>query len=1075
MRFQELNYLFEHNVVNVDAIQSYVGGFAHHCKSEIAKEWFTKTLARHLEQDDDFNKPMGKDEYPRNPPAWLAVALERGDDVRVFTAPQELTPIFDHLVDYFNWLTDSEDPIMQDRRRILAVTVPIAIKKSEEWVQGDARKAMKQEVSGVQAVASYPPYVWVTPTTYEAVVRDGKVLQNCLGQGMYEKEFRQKQIHLFFLHDSKGEPHVAIRAEGKTRDILEVKGKQNQPPVGRYIALTAQFINDQKLKVSGGQHDIKLMGLVIDPQTGHVGTASSFGKVVMSLDGGIKVVEVDGQIEVVRSQRSYEGDKQVGGGKNYWFVSATEGDLFTVTHDKNGKIMVGNMPDGAIKYRPMVQQFLNEFFADGAPLPVEDNSYGRKNGIEALNLPYDYLAHKYGLPEEVSKEEFKVGDLVGYLKGINTGHGQIKTILEMRRGGDSDFSVSINKDKVDGVSWDYQYTAGHHFNSDFAADQDKETKQEQASRRPALIAVLNHLKLPPNQELITRAQKYEGRDNWRGNLNLFYSATDRKYGDISVNDKLWSEAGITVYSRKEAEGHTYISYAKGNNIIFEFTEETTRQEPILADEKYRKVMQKILIASLNACAALDWVKTAEVMLDEYDVFLGKNGKWTTRESAGEKFHVFDDGAYFTRIDRGQNTIVYTAYTASDQPIISMDIRDNRNAVSFKDFDHGRISASRYFQWLLNNTSYHGADTVDAGGGYRGDREVTAQMALWHMGLFYDTRSDSWKLVQDGKMVYEGSNFRAINFRNRIFIVDNHSGILGYFKKNGTVIEDERAFPPHSEKDLYGPISEIVKNTDYVLNRGQHGWSRDYEEKSLNDAGYGFHHETKEFGALSDHYPERVVAELPKGEKWIQRSYEKSGENSLVVGDEGNKETRVHPNRYSLVNKDGKTEMRVDCDDDHVKTVVYRDDSGMYNRNGTDLNRMPAPLKKKLIVLLEKNNLRLSPTHAKEFGYYRSAEGTFKPLKGNKALEGYLDGKIVFADGHEFRFTHGEWNLGKEDPNEEHAYNRFTPYIKVKLDDEGIESVSYLKKNVKRNPKEYMPYIHKLMTIFSTIAGGSDDD
>jgi hypothetical protein len=41
---------------------------------------------------------------------------------------------------------------------------------------------------------------------------------------------------------------------------------------------------------------------------------------------------------------------------------------------------------------------------------------------------------------------------------------------------------------------------------------------------------------------------------------------------------------------------------------------------------------------------------------------------------------------------------------------------------------------------------------------------------------------------------------------------------------------------------------------------------------------------------------------------------------------------------------------------------------------------------------------------------------------------------------------------------------------VKLDDEGIESVKYLNKKVKRKPQEYMPYIQKLMQIFALVSG-----
>jgi hypothetical protein len=64
----------------------------------------------------------------------------------------------------------------------------------------------------------------------------------------------------------------------------------------------------------------------------------------------------------------------------------------------------------------------------------------------------------------------------------------------------------------------------------------------------------------------------------------------------------------------------------------------------------------------------------------------------------------------------------------------------------------------------------------------------------------------------------------------------------------------------------------------------------------------------------------------------------------------------------------------------------------------------------------------------------------------------------------------KWELGIENPEAEHHYERFNAYIRIVLDEDGIESVHYLNKDVKRKPNEYMPYIQKLMKIFATISG-----
>jgi hypothetical protein len=140
-------FLLEHNVVNKDAILQYCKEFADNCVNPNAKQWFMVTLAKYLAKDEEINAPMTAQTTPRIPPTWMKAAQERGDDLRVFEAPRNLDGVFDHLVDYFNHLNITDARLLSDPRRVLTVTVPVAIKKSEDWVKADAKAAAAEDHS----------------------------------------------------------------------------------------------------------------------------------------------------------------------------------------------------------------------------------------------------------------------------------------------------------------------------------------------------------------------------------------------------------------------------------------------------------------------------------------------------------------------------------------------------------------------------------------------------------------------------------------------------------------------------------------------------------------------------------------------------------------------------------------------------------------------------------------------------------------------------------------------------------------------------------------------------------------
>lgn len=1083
MRLLEMyeQLLLEHNVVNADAIKRYVSQFASQCHNENAREWFNTVLARHLEKDDHLNVRMTDQNIPRNAPAWLDAAIARGDDLRVFNVPSHLTTSFEHLVDYMNYLADHEDPVIENRDRIMKVTVPQAVTKSEEWSSAEAKKAAQTEATDMKLIHQDGGFKWVEPQTLDALHRDGKILHICTGNGTYDRQFTSKSMRFFILYDSKNQPHVCISVHysGKTMEGLDqVKGKQNKAPIGRYARLCANFLNWLKPSAVGSNTDVKNMGLVLNAQGQLTTIVEASGTVVYTI-GGVRVYETTGATQHVAGD--YGGGSVSLTGVDYWFNSS-EGDLFRIkVADGKAYLNLANTTVPVPTIRHLVQQFMNNYFPDGAPPPLStrygsstvNNLQSSNDGGINLKLRYNALNKKYGSYEEVGELKFEVDGCRAYLWGQEH-YSRIQREIFILRGDETLFGVPLGSGNDETIT---SLNVWSHSMRDSEA---------MLAIKPVIVATLNEIGVPPQADISQHSNK------WREKLNLYYSKEKNLWGSYEeVCAKLWERGPYSLWKRNEI-GLDYFMMMKKNQCQPVFFIEPEGNLRVFGDvlstktndrdddthEVDKGVVPKLLLTVLNSVSDLGFMKTVanDGSLDEYDIFLVEGQpKWQSRASAGQLFHKFDDGSYFTKIGRGSSD-VYNLYGPTDKGILAVTV-EGGDAEGFALLDGSILSASRQVLWLFNEIHVDGIDTVDGGGYYYGKNESTQpKPVLWKLGMFYDTRGEQWKLIQDGKLLHDGGTYRAINFRNRVFLMDNHDGLLGWFKKDGHLIGEKQSFG--NERAFLSALEDLIDNTSFYMTRGN-----EHHEDRHRENGFFWHKDENKSINFRDSeklWPQKTVLKLPKGYEWINKSVDKTFHDA-------EKEETPHGQSYSLVDSDGKSFMRANFDDDHLKNVRFSTKGSMDNYALTsDLKEMKdGPQKKAFLALLEKLNKKLTPTQVAEIGWYRTKTGAYKSLASKPILSAYFKGKIDFGDGHIFKReshrrkkndyandyeTVTSWELGTENPDAEYHHEKFKAYLRVILDDEGIDSVQYLKKEVKRQPKEYMPYIHKLMQIFSTISG-----
>ena len=82
----------------------------------------------------------------------------------------------------------------------------------------------------------------VTP---EALDAESALMGHCVGNGSYDHPLRRGEIAIYSLRDGKGRSHVTIEENAFTGDLVQVHGKQNRPPLERYVELLVPWLNER--------------------------------------------------------------------------------------------------------------------------------------------------------------------------------------------------------------------------------------------------------------------------------------------------------------------------------------------------------------------------------------------------------------------------------------------------------------------------------------------------------------------------------------------------------------------------------------------------------------------------------------------------------------------------------------------------------------------------------------------------------------------------------------------------------------------------------------------------------------
>jgi hypothetical protein len=319
MRAREI--LAEANLINTEAVKNnYLRLTAeqHMAGYPDLQAWFLRAGFRYIQQlplDSDAIKPasqsMLNDPRTHEECPWLQAALDRGDEVGFFSPSGQFHERVRGMLD---WLVVQR--VNGVRLNLDRLSFAQALEHAEQWHREMAERNARQadqgdDIKGLVEVMKFKDdFRWVQLKSAKALKREGTLMQHCVGEGGYTGAVKSGRTRIYSLRDPQNQPHCTIEVE--SRQVNQVKGKQNKAPVEKYVAYVRVFLQALKLPVFGAATDLRHAGL-IQRETGDIEALRRTREEVTLSDGAVAIIDtVEDDEPSVRVRRRDHDIAQVG-------------------------------------------------------------------------------------------------------------------------------------------------------------------------------------------------------------------------------------------------------------------------------------------------------------------------------------------------------------------------------------------------------------------------------------------------------------------------------------------------------------------------------------------------------------------------------------------------------------------------------------------------------------------------------------------------------------------------------------------------------------------------------------------
>lgn len=275
MKLSFMRQLDEANVYNVNqplnnvSVQSYLTKLLGRIPDDV-KGPLIKKMTKLIINDNTLLQPISQ--LPPDAPEWAQAAAGVGD-LYAFVPNEQVNDRMSHIAHFIQTLvvdaknTEDKDKAVTATRELSGLpkveNLGILYNKALEYFARGTKKVARV-ADGMEYLADTKGYTWYKLATAEAFVREGKTLQNCIGR-IYTKERCDRDgTTIVIMRDKQGNSVVAMRVQNNK--VQEFKGKQNLPPIPKYMPAVIEFIEKNNLTFASTS-DLFNAGYVLDDKT----------------------------------------------------------------------------------------------------------------------------------------------------------------------------------------------------------------------------------------------------------------------------------------------------------------------------------------------------------------------------------------------------------------------------------------------------------------------------------------------------------------------------------------------------------------------------------------------------------------------------------------------------------------------------------------------------------------------------------------------------------------------------------------------------------------------------------------
>jgi hypothetical protein len=182
----------------------------------------------------------------------LKVAFQRGVPIYHIILTKGLE---EDLIGVINYFLSGEAPPGFGK-----MSVPDAIQKAKKWSDSYKKSNLYRGTEGTELVMEMSHgYKWVKIISKEALEFEGNLMQNCVKRvDRWMGPIESGHMIFYSLRGPNNEPFVDIRVERD--DVMEIKGKNNKPPVERYWDYCVEFLNKMDFN---NVHELDNIGAIL--------------------------------------------------------------------------------------------------------------------------------------------------------------------------------------------------------------------------------------------------------------------------------------------------------------------------------------------------------------------------------------------------------------------------------------------------------------------------------------------------------------------------------------------------------------------------------------------------------------------------------------------------------------------------------------------------------------------------------------------------------------------------------------------------------------------------------------------